>query len=446
MSFRTLAALAGVLVPAAVAAAGPVVTLYSHDLGLVRETRAFDLADASQTVRLEDVSTGLDFSSVRFVPSSGRLARLAFRFDVASGSGLIERALGERVRVASKDNRVTEGTLLSADGEWLVVRTDDAGVSTLARSAVEEVRLAKPSATMSLKPALEAVIEGGRKGRASADLMYLTAGLSWSAEHLLVRTGETTAQWSASVSLVNTTGRDYVDASIKLIAGDPQRSGGMPSPRPMMMKTMAMSAEGMAAGDMSEAAFADYHLYTLGQPATLRDRETQRLTMIEPKNVTVKPRYLYRGGDPRGVQSQLELVNSTAAGPGVPLPGGRVRFYQADADKDVQFTGETAIGHTPVDEKLTLDVGTAFDLAAERRETANRRISDRERELSVEIKLRNRKTSDVTIVVEEPIGGDAELTAQSYPSTKKDANTFRFEIKVPAGKETVLTYTARVRY
>ena len=74
---------------------------------------------------------------------------------------------------------------------------------------------------MSLKPALEAVVEGARRGTAQAQISYLTGGLSWSAEHTLVRTGETTGLWSTTVQLNNTTGRDYREAKVKLIAGDP---------------------------------------------------------------------------------------------------------------------------------------------------------------------------------------------------------------------------------
>jgi len=165
-----------------------------------------------------------------------------------------------------------------------------------------------------------------------------------------------------------------------------------------------------------------------------------------PREVKVVPRYLFRGADPRGVRTQLELRNTAASGLGVPLPGGRVRFYEADPSGAIQFTGEARIGHTAEGEKVTLDVGTAFDLAAERRELFSRRISDREREYAVEIKLRDRKPADVTIVVQENVGGDTEITQRSHEFTRKDANTVEFTVPVPAGKEVVVSYTARVRY
>ncbi len=427
------------------AAAGPAVTVYTRDLGFVREARTLELQGARDTLRLLDVGERMDFSSVRLVPSGGaRVTRLAYRFDAASGDGLIERARGNRVRVASRGDRVTEGLLVAADGTWLVVRTDDAGVSTLSRGAVEEVRLANPPGDMLLRPTLEAVVEGGKKGRLEAELSYLTGGLSWNAEHTLVRTGEALAGWSAAVTVENASGREFREATLKLVAGEPRRDVAMP-PRPMMRETMLGVAAAEEKADLSEESFADYHLYTLDRPATLRNRESQTLTMLEPHPVKVAPRYLYRGGA-KGVAAQLIVENTAASGLGVPLPAGRVRVYEADPAGAIQFTGETRIPHTAEGEKVTLEVGTAFDLAAERREVYNRRITDREREYQVEIKLRNRKKGDVTILVEEPVAGDHEIVKSSHPATRKDANTLQFNLPVAAGKETVLDYTLRVRY
>jgi hypothetical protein len=322
-----LLALTTVLIPAA-ALAGPSLTLYTSDLGLVKESRTLDFRGTRDTLRLEGVSNRLDASSLRFVPSSGKLARLAYRYDVATGDGLLERAIGSRVRVVSRNNeRVTEGTLLSTDGSWLVVRGDDGALSSLYREAMQEIRLAKPDAGFSLKPAIEAVVDGTKRGSGSAELQYLTGGLSWSAEHTLVRTGETTAQWSAVVRVENTTGRDYRDASVKLIAGEVSRAG---APMPMAEAPRAMKASAFMATDgaaPSEQAFSDFHLYTLPGVVTLRDRESQTLVLLEPKTVAVKPLYVYRGGNASGVQWKLEMVNSAKDGTGAPIPAGRVRCY-----------------------------------------------------------------------------------------------------------------------
>jgi hypothetical protein len=430
------------------ALAGPSLTIYTRDLGFVRETRTLDLAGGRDTVRLSDLPERLDFTSLRFVPGgSARVTRLAYRWDVASGDAFLVNSIGQRVSVISKGERVTEGTLAASDGSWLVVRADDGSLTTLNRATVEAVRLAKPPARLSLRPALEAVVEGARRGRTEAELSYLTGGLSWSAEHTVVRGGEREATWSAAVTVENSTGRDYLDATLKLVAGEPKRTGAAPAPKMMvsMLRSAGAAMEASDAADLSEEGFSEYHLYSLGRPATLRGSEQQSFTMLEPRAVKVTPRYVYRGGDARGVMSQMIIVNAKDAGLGVPLPAGRVRFYEPDADGVPQFTGESNIQHTPEGEKLELEVGTAFDLAAERAMISSRRISNTEREYAVRIKLRDRKKSDVVIVVQESVGGDTEITQKTHEFTRKDAGTIEFTIPVKAGQEVVLEYTARVR-
>lgn len=446
--FFAIATVAIACRPLSAHAAGPAVTIYSRDLGFVREARSIELHAARDTIRLEEVSNRLDFSSVRFSPAQGRVTRLAYRWDTASGDQLLESSLGQRIRTVSRGDRVAEGVLLASDGAWVVLRADDGAVLSVSRTSLEEVRLARPARALSLRPAIEAVVDGARAGRIAAELSYLTGGLSWTAEHTLVRTGETTARWSTAVQIENTTGRDFADAAVKLIAGEPSRTGPVGSPKLEMM-AMSRNADAlMSAGapDMSEQTFADYHLYTLADPATLRDRETQSLTMYAARDVTVKPKYLYRNGDARGVLSRLDLVNAIKGGPGAALPAGRVRSFAADGDGQLQFTGEARIGHTAVDEEFEVELGYAFDIAAERHETGSRRISDREREYTVNIELRNRKSVAASIVVEEPAAGEWELVKSSHPGRREDGQKVVFDLSVPAGRTLTLSYTARQRW
>jgi hypothetical protein len=212
---------------------------------------------------------------------------------------------------------------------------------------------------------------------------------------------------------------------------------------------MMMMADGAAPAEkrlLQEQDFSEYHLYALPEPATLRDRETQSLVMLEPRPVALASRYRYRADAGAGVRLRLELRDVKDDGLGVPIPAGRVRTYEADAAGNLRFIGETAIGHVAAGERFTVDVGRAFDLVAERKLTGDRRISDREREQSVEVVLRDRKRTAVTITVEESLSGDWEITQSSLPWTRVDAGTARFEVAVPAGGEVTLRYTARLRW
>src|SRR5437879_12999877 len=97
-----------------------------------------------------------------------------------------------------------------------------------------------------------------------------------------------------------------------------------------------------------------------------------------------------------------EFKNSEANHLGMPLPKRRIRFYKQDDDKQLEFTGENLIDHTPKDETLHVFTGNAFDLVGERRRT-NVKVDSSNHWLdeSIEIKLRNHKKESVEIRVVE---------------------------------------------
>ena len=100
-------------------------------------------------------------------------------------------------------------------------------------------------------------------------------------------------------------------------------------------------------------------------------------------------------------------------------------------------------------EDIRLEVGTAFDLSAERErmrfdlDRAGRTMTE-----SFQVTLANAGDEDATIIVTEPMPrwSDWEVTTSSVPATRRDAQHAEFEVPVPADGETVLTYTVRYRW
>lgn len=446
MKKRTFARVMPLAAAAALAAgaawAAPAVTIYSGDLAFVRESRGFALE--GDTLRLAELPDGIDVTSIRFAPSgSARVTSLVWNADVANGDRALEKAIGRVISVRQGDERWLKGTLLAYDGAWLMIRAEDGFVHTASRGELHEVVFSDAPWFTGARPRLEVGLAGARGGRVDATLSYLTGGLNWNATHTLIRRGAGTAEWSAVATVSNHSGVSFADATLKLVAGSPARA--TPPPRPYLMKQeMDVAMASAPTAELAEESFSEYHLYALPGTATLPDRTSRQLAMIEAKSVKITPRYVTRAGGP--VMARLEAVNSKADGPGVPLPAGRVRIFEADASGALQYTGESSIGHVATGEEVTLDVGVAFDLAAERREVEDRRISEREREYDVEVKVRNQKDERVTIRIEEPMRAAYEILKRSHPFEVKDARTITFDVDVPAGGEVVVTYTARVRY
>ena len=110
------------------------------------------------------------------------LARAGFR------TVLADRGLHPRVKVC--------GCCLAPRG---IATLQSCGLQHIVRDALPLHHVLLESGALSMRPAIEAVIDGTR-GSTKSELSYLTGGLSWSAEHTLVRTGETSASGASSLA------------------------------------------------------------------------------------------------------------------------------------------------------------------------------------------------------------------------------------------------------
>jgi hypothetical protein len=305
-----------------------------------------------------------------------------------------------------------------------------------------------------LKPTLNWKLNSASSGKIDAEVAYLSKGFTWEASYNLVATEKSdvldVVGW---VTMNNQSGMTFTDAKIKLMAGDVNRvqpDYSLGRGRGMGSGAVAMSAEKV----VTEKSFDEFHLYTLGNPVTLRDKETKQVEFVRATGVKAERIYIfegeghYRRGVPSSGKVQVfrEFKNSEANKLGIALPKGKVRFYSQDGDRQLEFVGENQIDHTPKNETIRVLVGNSFDLVGERVMKSNREDgSNRVATQTFEVKVRNRKKEAVEIRVVEHAnhGGEWTLTAQSQDHKKTDAQTFEFRVPLRPDEEKTVTYTIR---
>ncbi|MSQ91708.1 MAG: DUF4139 domain-containing protein [Gammaproteobacteria bacterium] len=443
---------------------------------LVRVDRDLELSRGRSTLQFTDVAALIDPTTVQFRsltdPNGTKVLEQHFQFDLVSTEKLLSRYVDRKVSVESQQGdgvKLTEGTLLSAN-DGLVLRGDDGQIHALRNW--NGIKFGELPGGLITRPTLEWDILAAKGGRHRARVSYQTGGITWWADYNLIFTEGADANSGvvdvgAWVSLLNQSGSSYQDAKLKLIAGDVNRvqpgmdQFALPASR---MKTMEALADGRG---FEEKAFFEYHLYTLGRPATIPNNSTKQIELFDAATrVPAKKQLVYYGAEGYGyygglmldrefgptsntkVDVWLTLKNDKASGLGMPLPAGRIRVSQQDkADGSMEFIGEDKIDHTPKNEDVRVKLGTAFDVVGERRQTDFALNSKgRVMEEAFEIKVRNHKDQAVTVVVRENLYRWSQWTLiqQSTPSEKKDARTIEFPVRIAADGEAIVTY--RVRY
>jgi hypothetical protein len=454
---------------AATNAAALEVTVYNSDLGVVKETRPFDLKTGTSELRVEDVAARIDPTSVHFksltAPDAVRVLEQDFQYDLVSQDKLLQRYLGKEIEIRRTfDDGKTDslkGTLLSASG-GRVLRS---GGRIILNPPGEAILPDLPEGLLT-RPTLVWRLSASKGGTHQSEISYMTGGMGWNADYVLVvDKDDAKADLNAWVTVRNNSGATYKDAKLKLVAGDIHRA-----PQPMRlaavrgMAKMAMEAAADGEG-MRESGFFEYHMYTLGRPTTLADNSSKQVEMTSAAGIPVKKLFVYDGvqgvgwnafgdsgitdpyygtGSGKKVSVFFELENKKASGLGLPLPKGRLRVYKKDEEGSLQLAGEDAIDHTPKDETVRVKMGEAFDLVGERKRT-NFVSGKRTFEESFEIRLRNHKNAAATVRVVEHLyrWSGWKVLESSHKWTKKDAQTIEFEIPVPKDGEAVVTYSVR---
>ena len=375
-------------------AAGPSLTIYSGNLALVRMEVERALREGAHTVRIDGLPSNIDPSSLIVLNRGVTL-------------------LGVHGQRSYQDASTGPGTSLDLD------------------------------------------LEVGRRVE-RLELAFLTGGLSWAADYsLIVEPDDASAKLDGYATVMNGSGTSYEAAEVQLLAGTISRSGIAGGWEADDLR-MARALQEAAAPGVQEAAFGDYHLYTISAPLNLRAGERRRIRLLGAPSVKTTKEYVfshsvnyrqpYREPLARPVATYYRVERPRASEFGaVPLPAGQVRIYQRDQAGRVQLLGIAGIPNTPAGEELRLGTGLAFDIVGTRTQTDYKRPSGNVYESAWKVELRNASERDATVQVIERLSGEWEIVESTQGAEKLSAGAVRFRVDVPAGGSATLEYRVVVR-
>jgi hypothetical protein len=440
------------------------ITVYNSNIALVRDVRRLRLPAGTLDLRFMDIAAAVNPATVHIVsltaPKELTVLEQNYEYDLLSPQKLLQKYVGKEltlIRLRTENNTTKEESvkaLLLAYNEGPVWKVGNELITGMGAD-----RYVFPDLPENLysKPTLVWLLDNRRAGEQTLEASYLTNQVNWNADYVLtIGADQKAADLNGWVTIVNQSGTAFKNALLQLVAGELHR---VYAPRAMEAMGRAMKAEAAAAPQFAEEAISEYHLYTLERRTTLQNNETKQISLLSSTGISVDKvfevdgqQFYYHNAQRPGqpfkdpVKVRIKFKNAQANSLGMPLPAGTVRVYQGDSKGRVQFVGEDRIEHTPKDETLDLYIGNAFDVVAERKQTDFQTLGPRSYEMAFEIALRNHKPEPITVLVNEPIGGDWRILESTFKWEKTAAFAARFTVPVAANGESVLKYRVRVRW
>ena len=442
------------------------VTIYNQGTALVQDRRTYDFAIGDNLINFTDVAALIDPTSVSFIslsdPAGTSVIEQNYIYDLVGTTALLRRYVDETIQVSTDDGTVYQGQLLSGSGE-IILRSDDGGVVVISQDDVRDIQFPELPSGLITRPTLRWLVGSANGGEQQVELTYLTGGINWTADYnILLATDNSSLDLNGWVTLNNSSGTAFQDATVKLVAGDVNRvQAQAPDVRAVEID---FTAADNAGATVEQREFFEYQLYEIARNVTVGNNETKQVEFITGTDIQANTFFVY-DGSPRffgyssfffdqfygqtgitDVGNFLEFTTDAEGGPGADLPAGRIRVYQEDVDGAALLIGENRIDHTPEGEDVQIFLGNAFDLVGERTQTGFQQIGNNVVEESFEIRLRNRK-DDETVEIRVPERmtrwSNWEIINSNMEFEQVNAFAIEFRADVSAGEEVVITYTVR---
>lgn len=424
---------------------------------LVTETRTVDLPKGESTIRFEGVAEGLMPETAvlsgmpRGVREKNRDARLL------SPAGLVDAYLKRSVtlqRTDRKTGKVTrQDAVISAGPMGGVILRTAQGYEALGCSGLPERMLyPRAPADLSARPTLSVIASADRPTRATLQLTYLAEGFDWAANYVAdMKPDGRMLDLMAWLTVANGGVTGFPDARLSVIAGQPNKRGRAPQPRPtggplhlqcwptdttsthpvwelfpvqmpepmaemngledIIVTSQRRNAEAVPAPMMMAPPpppppppppedVGDLKLYRVPMAVNVSASGQKQVALLRQPGVKAERLYAatvgYGAVESRPMTLRLRLQNRKSDGLGLPMPSGRVAVFEDVGDMRL-LAGEADIGDKAEGERVDYDIAQSPDVRI-----AATRLSQTRAARTWSIRLTNARPFDVTAEVTIP--------------------------------------------
>ncbi len=429
------------------------VTIYQNGQSLVQDVRQLDLAAGRTRQEFPDVSAQIRSETVTLSGPGIGIVEQNFDYDLLSPDKLMEKAVGSvvtivrtnpatgaEVREQAKVLAANGGIVLQIGNRIEVLRDDGLPVRVIFDKVPENLRA---------RPTLSVTLQVARAGRVPAALTYLTPGLGWTSDYvMLFDEAKGAIDMQGWVTLTNNTGTTYRAADVLLVAGNPNRGGGRGFSQ---LGDSTIEEAGTETGPREK--LGDYYLYPLGEKTTIANAQQKQVSFLDVKGAPARKTYEWTNAwmgaqsDPRSAASVLKFSTSKNGGLGDQLPSGTIRVYMRDTRGDPQFIGESRVDAAPMGSAMSIRTGDAFDVKGTALVVERKRLSSSRWRTAMRYDFTNARPEPVAVdLTQDGLWGDVRVIEQSLTGERVSADRMEWRVPVPANGKASVTVVFDTRY
>lgn len=433
-------------------------SVYNHGQALVNEVRTIKVPKGVSRLEFKNVPQTIEPETLQVKsltsPESFLVLDMNYEYDLISVRNLLNKYIGKELRIVIPDAEDAEKTVLEkavllSNNDRPVFEIDD----KVYIGNYSSLYLADMPKGLRANPALVWLVDNKGPKKHDVSVSYLANQITWKSDYVLkLDKDSATASLAGWVTLDNKTGKAFIDADLKLVAGD-VNTVQEDIPIAFMSKAAAGRNAVFEDAQMRQEEFFEYHLYSLPRKVDVANNQSKQVSLLSASLInTEKILESYYGRYPSGSRNEIKqkaevfiaFKNNKTNDLGVPLPKGIIRAYQESSDGSVLFVGEDSIDHTPKDETVKLKMGEAFDVQVKRVLKDYEKKGKDTIKYTWLIKIRNSKDTVQKLVLKDYVRGDWNIVSSTHKYNKINANHISFVLDVEPtvdDKEHVVEYS-----
>ena len=201
------------------------ITIYRDLFALVTETRTVDLPAEGVTLEFDGVVETLIPQSAVIADSGRTVAESNYDYDRLSPAALLRKSVGKTITLTRTDRATgrasqVAATVISADGDGVVFRTDDGNEALHCSGLPEKLTFNEIPEDLKLKPTLSIRLAAGAPGKRQVRVSYIAQGFGWTADYVAdVNAMTNRMDLRGWLTLQNFTGAHFKEAQVQVMAG-----------------------------------------------------------------------------------------------------------------------------------------------------------------------------------------------------------------------------------
>lgn len=335
-----------------------ILSIYNKGIGHIQEKETIELLKGTTEALYKNVPAAIITDSLNVKSNDIHILTQHYFHNTPNITNIAKYNIGNEVTYYNKlidDKQYRKGKFIAINNNTGLI--EDNGIISI---PLDNIVFKTLPTNMHINPFLSwniAPIKETKKE--NIELNYLTRGLQWKSEYTVLL-DETNKKMDLSgwFNIKNSSGIDFEDMTVKVIAGEVNSIDDKPQPRAMMAKTMAMdNVAGTMEREIKPEDVSGLKVYALPFKTTLMNNQDTQINFINEMIDYKKYNQFYSYAD--NIQKNekpnqvLSFVNTTKKA----LPQGNIRFYSKEI-----FVGSNTIGDLSDGMEQTLIIGKNFDI------------------------------------------------------------------------------------